>query len=242
MILWPQADGTVIATPQPAHALISGQVCRALRDRPEPFEWVALAAAMHDMPWLPWEASPEFDAGTGLPRAFNALRGDEHVPMWERGVETARAAWGLWPALLILRHGSHIYRLGILNNRIAPARESLAAMEGYMAREREQGAAWMRDLGVTEERVAPASAAVAFCDAVALALCWGQREFSCGASKLVRTADFAATLDPWPLAVDRIAVETEARRLHGRFADERAMREGLAAAPRVALRFKLSPA
>lgn len=242
MILWPQADGSVIATPQPAHALISGQVCRALRERPEPFEWVALAAAMHDMPWMPWEAAPEFDPATGLPRAFNALRGDEHVPLWERGVATARAAWGLWPALLILRHGSHIYRLGLLNNRIAPAPESLAAMEGYMARERETGAAWMRELGVTEEQVAPASAVVALCDALALALCWGQREFACGAGRLRRTGDFSATLAPWPLAPDSLVVETEARRLPARFADERAMRGGLAAAPRVALRFELSRA
>jgi len=242
MILWPQPDGSVIATPQPAHALISGQLAHALRDRPEPFEPVALAAAMHDMPWMPWELAPEFDASTGLPRAFNALRGDEHAPMWERGVATARAAWGLWPALLILRHGSHIYRLGILDNRIAPAPESLAAMDGYMAREREQGAAWMRELGVGEAEVAPASAVVALCDAVALALCWGQAEFACGPSRLVRTGEFRATLDPWPLAPARLEVETEARRLPGRFASAEAMRDGLARAPRITLRFELSSA
>lgn len=240
MILWPQGDGSVIATPQPAHALIAGQVCRALRERPEPFEPVAFAAAMHDLPWMPWEAAPEFDAATGLPRAFNALPGREHVPMWERGVAAARAAWGVWPALLIQRHGSHIYRMGVLDNRTAPSPESAAAMERYLARAREQGDGWMRELGVTEAEVAPASAALAMCDAVALALCWGRREFTCGGSRLRRTGDFSATLDPWPFEPHALAVETEARRLPARFRDAASMREGLAAAPRVALRFELS--
>ncbi len=240
MILWPQPDGGVIATPQPAHAVIAGQLCRALRERPEPFEPVALAAALHDLPWMPWEAAPEFDPATGLPRAFNALPGDAHVTMWERGVATAKAAWGLWPALLILRHGSHVYRIGLANPHAAPA--SVEAMRRYVAREEELGAAWARELGVDMATVARASGAVAMCDHVALALCWGRAGFDCVGATFARTAPFAATLEPWPFAADQLVVETEARRLPGRFADEAAMQQGLAAAPRVALRFELSRA
>jgi hypothetical protein len=239
MILWPQTDGSVIATPQPAHALIAGQLMRALAEPPEPLEPVVLAASQHDCAWMPFELAPPFDAKTGLPRAFNALAGQEHVPMWEAGVRSALANWGLWPALLILRHGSHIYRLGILNNRIAPSPESLAAMEGYMALERQTGARWMAELGVTETEVSRNAAKLAMVDAIALALCWGQARFDCGATALARTGDFAATLDPWPLGPDTLTVETEARRLPGRFEDEAAMRAGLAAAPRIALRFEL---
>ena len=33
MILWTQPDGSVLATPQPAHAIIAGQLMRALADQ-----------------------------------------------------------------------------------------------------------------------------------------------------------------------------------------------------------------
>jgi hypothetical protein len=242
MILWHQADGSVIATPQPAHALISGQLVRALAEPPVPFEPVCVAAEQHDCPWMPWEAAPEFDAATGLPRHFNALSGAEHVPMWEAGVRSALANWGQWVGLLVLMHGTHIYRMGILGNRMAPAPESLAAMEGYMAREAAWSAAIMARLGVTEAEVRPQQRKVAMVDSIALALCWGQARFDCAGVAFARTGDFAATLDPWPLAVERIEVATEALHLPGRFADAAAMRAGLDAAPRVPLRFTLAPA
>jgi hypothetical protein len=242
MILWHQADGSVIATPQPAHALISGQVIRALAEPPEPFEPVCTAAAQHDCPWMGWEQAPEFDAATGLPRHFNALSGAEHVPMWETGVRAALANWGQWVGLLILLHGTHIYRLGILGNRMAPAPDSRAAMEGYMAREKAWSSKIMARLGVTEAEVRPQQRKLAMVDGIALALCWGQARFDCAGVALVRTGPFAATLDPWPLAVDRLEVATEALHLPGRFESAEAMREGLAAAPRIRLGFTLARA
>ena len=92
MILWNQPDGSVLGTPQPAHAVIAGQLMRALADRPDPYEPAVTAATEHDSPWAPWEVAPEFDAATGLPRQFNSLPGEEHVPMWEAGVRTAFAS------------------------------------------------------------------------------------------------------------------------------------------------------
>jgi hypothetical protein len=56
----------------------------------------------------------------------------------------------------------------------------------------------------------------------------------------VATARFVA--DPWPFAAERVAVGCEARRLAGPFADEDALRAGLAAAPWVPLRCELTPA
>jgi hypothetical protein len=243
MIVWPQDDGSVIATPQPAHALISGQLARALADRPAPFEAVCTAATQHDCPWMPWEAHPEFDAATGLPRQFNAFTGEEHVAIWEEGVRTALACWGRWVGLLVLLHGSHIYGMNILHNRMNPTPEGQAAMEAYVAREKAWSAELMAQLGVTEAQVRPQQRKVALVDAVALALCWGQAEFDCGGmARLVRTAPFAATLAPWPLCVPELTVTTEALHLPGRFPDAAAMRAGMAAAPRMALSFRLSPA
>jgi len=242
MILWPQPDGSVLATPQPAHALLAGQLMRALAEPPVPLEPVVNAAAQHDCAWMGWETAPEFDATTGLPRHFNALSGAEHVPMWERGVREALANWGLWAGLLILRHGSHIYRLGIRGSRIAPNPESLAAMEGYMAREKLWSAELMAKLGVEEAQVTANQRKIALVDSIALALCWGQARFDCGGPTLIRTGARTATLDPWPLAGPRIALETEALHLPGPFPDAGEMRAGIADAPRERLVFELEAA
>lgn len=242
MILWKQDDGSVIATPQPAHAVLSGQLMRVLADPPDPFEPVVTAAAQHDCGWMRWEADPEFDPETGLPRGFNALSGTEHVPLWESGVRLALASWGLWAGLLVLRHGSFIYRLGIEHQRMGSGDENLLAMQGYIAREKAWSAALAERLGVGEAQVAANSRKLAMVDAIALGLCWGRDPFDCGATKLKRTSPFEATLDPWPLLVPEITLETEALRLKPHYIDEGDMHAGLAEAPRLPLRFRLTPA
>ena len=242
MILWTQPDGSILATPQPAHAVLAGQLMRALAEPPVPLEPVVNAAAQHDCAWMEWERDPEFDGATGLPRHFNALSGGEHVPMWEQGVRDALANWCLWAGLLILRHGSHIYRLGILGNRMAPSAESLAAMEGYMARETAWSADLMARLGVDEAEVTANQRKLAMVDSIALGLCWGQERFDCNGTTLIRRSARVATLEPWPLAVPRLVLESETIHLPGRFADADAMRAGLAAAPRERLVFELSAA
>ncbi|MCS6890302.1 MAG: DUF3891 family protein, partial [Rhodovarius sp.] len=158
MILWPQPDGSVIATPQPAHALIAGQLMRHLADRPEPFEPACTAAAQHDVAWMPWEEAPEYDPATGLPRAFNALPGEQHVALWRAGVATARANWGRWVALLVMRHGSFIYSLGMLSPRVRPTPAGRAAMEAYIAWEKAETARLIAELGSSEQAVASLSA------------------------------------------------------------------------------------
>lgn len=242
MILWTQPDGSVLATPQPAHAIIAGQLMRALADKPDPFEPAITAATEHDCPWQPWETEPEFDAATGLPRQFNALPGDEHVPMWEAGLRMAYANWGLLVGSLIERHGSHIYRLGILGNRIAPSPKSLAAMEGYIAREQARSAEIGAMLGMSEAKLAPLSRKLARVDGIALALCWGHASFQCLDIQLTRTSPFVATLDPWPLDAPAMSVTTEAIRLPPRFESEAAMRTAWPGLKRETLRFTLSAA
>ncbi|WP_160120091.1 DUF3891 family protein [Rhodovarius lipocyclicus] len=239
MILWPQPDGSTLATPQPAHAVMAGALMAHLAERPEPFSHIVNAAVQHDVAWQGWEQAPQFDAETGLPLAFNAVPGHQHVPMWENGVRLALANWGLWAALLILRHGSHIYRMGILRD---PSPESRAALLGYIAREPEWGAAMMAQLGVTEEQVAPLSLKLAMVDAIALALCWGKESFPCGGPTLTRVTPFHAVLDPWPLALPELTVSCEALRLRGPYADAAALRAALAEAPRETLGFRLTPA
>lgn len=242
MILWPQPDGSVLATPQPAHAVIAGQLMRALADRPDPYEPAITAAIQHDCPWQPWEVAPEYDPATGLPRQFNALPGDEHVPMWDAGLAVAYANWGLLVGLLIQRHGSHIYRLGILGNRVAPSAASRAAMEGYIAREQACSADICARLGMDEATLAPLSRKLAMVDGIALGLCWGHPTFNCLDTQLTLTGPFAATLDPWPLDTPAMSVVTETIRLPSSFDSPAAMRAAWATLPREALRFTLSAA
>ena len=241
MILWPQPDGSVLAT-QPAHAVIAGQLMRALADRPAPYESAITAAIQHDCPWQPWEVAPEYDPATGLPRQFNALPGDEHVPMWDAGVAVAYANWGLLVGLVIQRHGSHIYRMGILGNRIAPSPQSRAAMEGYIEREGRHSVEIMARLGMDEVKLTPLSRKLGMVDGIALGLCWGMADFNCLDTRLIRTGSFAATLDPWPLDTPAMTVMTETIRLPARFDSAEAMRAGWDALPREPLRFTLSAA
>ncbi|MBS7810052.1 DUF3891 family protein [Roseococcus pinisoli] len=242
MILWKQEDGSVLATPQPAHAVLSGQLMRVLAEPPVPFEPVVTAAAQHDCGWMRWEADPDFDAETGLPTAFNAVPGVQHVALWEAGVRLALASWGLWAGLLVLRHGSFIYRLGLEHHRQAGGDENRRAMQGYIDREPAWSALLAAKLGVTEAQVAANARKVAMVDAIALALCWGRDSFDSLDTMLRRRSPFEATLDPWPLSVPEIVLETETLRLPARFSDSGEMRAGLAEAPRIPLRFRLTPA
>ena len=242
MILWVQPDGTVLATPQPAHAVIAGQLMRALADKPDPFEPAITAANQHDCPWQNWEIDPEFDAATGLPRQFNSLPGEQHVPMWEAGTRMAFANWGLLVGLLIQRHGSHIYRLGILNNRMAQSPEGKAAMEGFIAQEQASSADIGARLGMDEAQLTPLSRKLGMVDGIALGLCWGHPSFHCLDTRLTRTSPFAATLDPWPLNAPTMSVVTETIRLPRRFDSPAAMRDAWPGLPRETLRFTLSAA
>ena len=53
MILWQQPDGSILATPQPAHAVLAGQLMRALAEPPAPLEPVVNAAG------VPFDKGPE---------------------------------------------------------------------------------------------------------------------------------------------------------------------------------------
>jgi hypothetical protein len=53
--------------------------------------------------------------------------------MWARGVEIARAAWGLWPALLISLHGTRVYTEYMNPERLPP--DDHAAIDRNAAKE-----------------------------------------------------------------------------------------------------------
>ncbi|MBP0445409.1 DUF3891 family protein [Roseomonas sp. SSH11] len=240
MILRPPEDGTRLLIPQPSHALLSGQMMAAWGApgfaRPDPAPEVILAAGQHDIAWLSWETAPTLDPETGLPHAFTSLGAAVHAPMWARGVETARAAWGLWPALLISLHGSRIYTQYMDPERLP--HEDQAAIHRNAAKEEALQADWTARLGAAPDQVARNSALIAATDALSLALCFadpskaGEAPMEDGSTcrmNLVRQDTCRWSLDPWPFREGMLTLRCEAIRLPPgtRWTDQEAMRRDL---------------
>ncbi len=240
MILRSPENGTRLLISQPSHALLSGQMMAAWGApgfaRPDPAPEVILAAEQHDIAWLSWETAPTLDPETGLPHPFTKLGPAVHAPMWVRGVEIARAAWGLWPALLISLHGTRVYTEYMNPESLPP--DDHAAIERNAAKESALQADWMAKLGAPPDQVARNSALVAVTDALSLALCFaepdkaGEAPMEDGSTRkmqLVRQETSRWSLDPWPFRDSTLTVRCEVIRLPAktRWTDEEAMRRDL---------------
>ncbi len=236
---------TLFAISQPAHALISGRILAAWSAPLHPD--TVLAAEQHDMAWIDWEVSPSFDPATGRPHFFRHIGASLHAPMWDKGVERASAAWGRHVALLLSRHGSTIYERFSDRHRSVGTEartEDDRAAQDYLARHRPLQDSWRRALGLEADDVAREADLLACVDTLSLILC-GALPAPSGLAVAGRTLTLAAvpgtsvtySLDPWPLAVDEIVFETEARALpsSGRFSDEAGMRAWLANPARVTM-------
>jgi hypothetical protein len=255
MILRSPEEGTRLLIPQPSHALLSGQMMAGWGApgfaRPDPAAEVILAAGQHDIAWLSWETAPTLDPETGLPHAFTKRGAAVHAPMWARGVEIARAAWGLWPALLISLHGTRIYTQYMNPERLPP--DDHAAIDRNAAKEDALQSDWIAKLGATPDQVERNSALVAVTDALSLALCFadpdkaGEAPMEDGSTrkmKLVRQGTSRWSLDPWPFRDGTLTVRCEAIRLPAetRWTDEEAMRRDLRNAAWITLAETLLPA
>ncbi len=244
MILREPEDGFRLLIPQPSHALLSGQMMAAWGApgvaRPDPAPEVILAAEQHDVAWLDWETAPTMDPDTGLPHPFTSLGPEVHAPMWARGVEWTRAAWGLWPALLVSLHGSRVYTKYMDPAEQEP--EARAAIARNQAQERKFQAAWTAALGATVEQVRRNSALVAATDALSLVLCFadtswaGEVPMEDGSAQemtLVRLGPSRWSLAPWPFREQELTLRCETIRLSAdlRWTDEETMRQDLREMP-----------
>ncbi len=237
MLFHEQSDGA-LAISQPTHAWISGQLLRAWAETLE--RPLLLAAEQHDIGWLDWELRPSFDAQTGRPHLFRDVGAAIHAPMWAKGVERAREAWGTRVALLISRHGGVIYQRFTDRHRLVQA--DVTAAEQYLNTQAPLQAAWARSLGLDAAALDRDTALVAFADTLSLALCGEleaplemqapDRAGTLRPLRLARHPDDPAgfTLSPWPFRDGPVVVEGEARKLPaaGRFETEAAMQAWLA--------------
>jgi len=246
---------TRLFIPQPAHALLSGQMMRHWGApgfaQPDPAEEVILAAGQHDLAWMGWEAAPSLDPSTGRPQQFTAIGPAAHAPRWAAAVEMAHAAWGLWPALLISRHGTLIYTRYANPARDTPADKQAAAR--YLAEQGALQAAWAEALGASPAQVDRNAALVAAADALSLALCFarpgpaGEAPTENGTPApltLSGSSEAGWTLSPWPFRTPGLTLRTEVLRLPAaaRWTEEAAMHVALRNAPRVTLEERLRPA
>lgn len=243
MILRPDGDA-VLAIGQASHAWLSGQLARAWgNDRfpvPAPFEEVCLGALQHDIGMAEWDLLPERHPGSGLPRQFFELDRRTHLALWA-AAPTRVLSQSRYAALLVSLHGTGLYE------RFPPKTddpEIARAVAGYLEGQRALQAQLAAEVGATEEELARNQALLAIWDGLSLALCRDQAPHTVDGFTLDRAGDHhdAFTLDPWPLAVDRLALRVEGRRLAGApYPDEPALHAALDRAPVLTVGLVLRP-
>lgn len=251
----------VIAITQPSHCWLSGQLVRAWGNAgfaaPSPYEEVCLGAELHDIGWLSWEAAPTLDPATGRPHDFRAVRTAAHIALWREGVRHA-LAFGRYPALLVSLHANTIFGAYFDPARASP--EDKARVAAFLAEQREFQEAGRASLAAQPRYAEAVTAAavernrrlVAASDRLSLEICWGVDGERTIPDVPTRGADHSPlrlaastgnpaelSLDPWPFGTDRVEVVCEGRRLAGRFSEEPAMREALAAAAPISITARL---
>src|SRR6266851_1534948 len=76
--------------------------------RPEPLESFRLAACEHDNGWSECERAPRIDPVTFLPYSFMSLPTEEHIELYQRGIERVVKA-DRYAGLLVSLHCSGLY-------------------------------------------------------------------------------------------------------------------------------------
>src|SRR4051812_16150053 len=132
MLLRPDGDAT-ICIGQPAHAFVSGQLAAAWQPRPEPFDEVVLAATQHDAGMADWDAAPELNPETGLPRSFMQMSLDTHLRLWTHAPHRVLPQ-SRYAAVLVSMHGAALYEM---RDRSRMSEEDATAVRLYLDGQRE---------------------------------------------------------------------------------------------------------
>jgi hypothetical protein len=229
MLLRAEPDA-VVAIGQASHAWLSGQLARAWRPRPEPWEAVCLAAEQHDVGMAQWDLAPSLNPATGLPHSFVQMPLEVHLRLWH-AAPARLLTQSRYAALLTSLHGSTLYGMRDLD---AMELAEADAVRGYLATQRLLQERLAAELGADAATLRAQQQLMFTWDGLSLALCLGWEPFEVGGVRLSH-----GTLEPWPFEGDELVVRCEGRRLRGRFADERELHAALERAPHVELAFTL---
>ncbi|HWY43732.1 MAG TPA: DUF3891 family protein [Candidatus Sulfotelmatobacter sp.] len=111
MIIREQGDQLLVIR-QTDHAFLAGFFAREWGNgefpRPEPFDSFCLATAEHDNGWSEWELLPTLDAKTRTPNTFMSIPTEEHIALYQRGIERLVKV-DHYAALLVSMHCANLY-------------------------------------------------------------------------------------------------------------------------------------
>lgn len=251
MLIRVEGDQAILIT-QPAHAWVSGQIARAWgNDRYSSFgprEAVCLAASLHDIGWVAWEASPTLNPETGLPHSFREMPRETHIDLWSRARRYA-LDFGRYPALLVSMHGTGLFE------RFGPgpeAPESVRTLvDRFMDAEHAEQQRLIDHLSadphyapyVQPDVLEANRRLIGLWDGMSLSLCGGLDPSG------VTIGDFKLTpagssnrvgVDPWPFAADTVTLSVDGRYLPGRCETQDELDAALAEADWTTLEFELT--
>jgi uncharacterized protein DUF3891 len=248
-----------VAVSQPAHALMCGQMARAWGNEAfgafEPRGIVEFAADHHDM-GMEGER-PRLDPHTGLPKPFDALPHDQHVPPQFDGPERV-AELDPYAGLLASLHHASFYRrtsrMAVLTHDGRVERRALRRAARLQARLR-------AELGAPEAEVDRNRRLVTYWDGLSHDLLRGRwpRERTgvpaAGGTRSVTLAPVVAglepadapvdgrfTVDPWPFTRSRERFTAEGRLLRERCSDQAQLDAAFESAAAVEVSYVLEPA
>jgi hypothetical protein len=252
-------DGTLAIT-QTTHAWVSGQLARAWgNDRTgpvEPREAVDLAAEQHDIGWLNREPETALNTETGRPRSILELPPETQLgEIWSHAGRLALLT-NRYAALLVPLHGTNLYGRfrgdpTAANGLAQPFLESQDAFQAELIASLRGDPTYAPY--VTDDALRRNQRLVALWDRLSLDICRGLNQPDRIERVPVADGEQPATIapidgdanrftiDPWPFAGTTLDLIFEGRVLTERFADEVALRTGLANAPWRSVNVRIDP-
>jgi len=266
MIIQEQGDHLVLIR-QTDHAVLSGYFARELGNdiftRPEPLDSFQLAAEEHDNGWNEWELQSRIDPFTFMPYSFMSLPTQEHIDLYQRGIERVVKV-DRYAGLLVSMHCEGLYdrtRATIpgFSAKYVKSHEA-PVVSDFLQRLRLQQLRLKMDLRgdpatikFSDEKWLQANVQrLEALDRLSLYFCLGPLE---GATIDAVPADYlgtevdwdlqpegndVATLEPYPFRRDPLEISILARRIpKRRYADDLELQKVLAQAPYFGQKFTL---
>jgi hypothetical protein len=266
MIIQDQEDQLVLIR-QTDHAVLSGFFARELGNehfvRPEPAVSFGMAATEHDNGWNEWELRSRIDPVTFLPYSFMSIPTDEHIALYQLGIERVVKV-DLYAGLLVSMHCAGLYdktraTMPGFSAKYVKSQEVPLVME-FLQRLRLQQLRLKVDLRAdpatkdfTDEKWLQINLKrLETLDRLSLYFCLGPLEAATidavpadykGSEvdwELQPEAGNAVTLEPYPFRHEPLEISILARRVpKRRYADDADFQKTLAQAPFFAMKFTL---
>ena len=151
MIVHPVGDTAEIVM-QVDHSNVAGMLA-SLWPSLQPRESVLTAAALHDIGWREWEASPRLDPETGRPQNFLSVDIGLHLAFYEAGI-TEVTARDRYAGMLVGKHLAGIYRQRYGTQaalKLTRAAAAQAMIDEFVARVEERFLTLQRELDASDE-------------------------------------------------------------------------------------------